>query len=108
MDLAARCERDCSLSRSALWPRLEHHVERRLRRAAESRKAAARHDFTQTLFSRLRAERQPNFLRQRRRRAQKRGRTIKCAADGIEIVFQFVAGKRLDNHPRSIFLEPAM
>src|SRR5580700_2244831 len=91
-----------------LWPRLENQVEWCLCGAAESREAAARHNLAQALLSRLRPQSQSNFLRQRGRRAQKCGRAVKRAANGIEIVLEFVARERLYDHPRSVLLEPAV
>ena len=84
---------------SSLRPRLKHQIERRLRRPPEPRKSAGSHHFPQPFFSSLRAQRQSDFLRKRRRRAQQCRRSVERAPDRIQIVFDLVARKRLHNHP---------
>src|SRR5580658_4262415 len=95
-------------SRLRLRTRLEHHIERRLRGAAELRKSTTGDHFAEPLFTGLRAKRQSHLLREGGRRAQKRGSSVKRPADGIEIVFEFIAGEGLDDHPRAILLESAV
>ena len=50
----------------------------------------------------LRAEREPDLLRQRRGRAEQRREPVVRAADRVEVVLDAVAGRRLDDHPRAV------
>src|SRR5690242_13087521 len=90
------------------WPGFEDQVKWRLCGPAESRKATARDDFLQALLPRLRSKRKPYFLRQGCRRTQQCGRSIKRAPNRVEIVLQLIAGKRFDDHPRTVLLKPAV
>src|SRR5262249_9943764 len=90
--------------RLRLRPRFKDQIEGRLRCPAEACEPAAGDHFAQALLSRLRAKRQTYFLGQRGWRAQQRGGSVECASDGMQIVFELVAGKRLDDHPSAVLL----
>ena len=84
-----------------LRARFQHEVERRLGGPPDAGEA----DRSSTAFSRasprLRAERQPDLLRQRAGRAQQRRERVVRAPDRVEVVLDRVAGPRLDDHPRA-------
>ena len=65
-------------------------------------KPAARHDVAQPRLAGLRAEREPDLLRQRGGRAEQRRGRVEDAADRVEVVLDAVAGERLDDHPRAV------
>ena len=59
-------------------------------------------DLADARLAGLGAEREPDVLRQRRRRAQQRREAVVGAADGVEVVLDAVAGGRLDDHPGAV------
>src|SRR4051794_12052785 len=88
-------------------PRLEDEVEGRLGGAAEAGEAGRFDDRADARLAGLRAEREPDLLRQRGRRAQQRGERVVGAADRVQVVLDAVAGVRLHDHPRAVRLERA-
>ena len=64
--------------------------------------AAGLHDVADPRLAGLGAERQPDLLRERRRRAQQRREPVVRAADRVEVVLDAVAGVGLDDHPRAV------
>src|SRR5215217_7491913 len=76
------------------WTCLEDEVEGRLGGAPEAREAGA--------LAGLGAEREPDLLRQRRRRADERREAVVHAADRVEVLLDPVAGGGLDDHPAPV------
>src|SRR5262249_45981023 len=90
--------------------RLEDHIERGFGRATEVPEPAGSNDLAQFSLAGLRAERCAHLLRQRGWYAHHRRSGVVDAADRVQIVFEPVAGDRLDDHPRAVGLQgwPAM
>ena len=65
---------------------LQHEVERRLGRAPHAREAALVEHLGQALLAGLGAERQPDVLAERRRRAEHRRARVEHAPDRVEVV----------------------
>ena len=77
-------------------------VERRLGDAAEAAEPGAGHDLADAGLAGLGAERQPDLLGQRARRAQQRRERVVGPPDRVEVVLDAVAGRRLDDHPGAV------
>ena len=94
--------RDRGARKSDSGTRFQHQVEWSCGGAAHTRESSALYYFAQSGFTGLSAERQTDFLRQRRGHANLRRCRIEDAADRIEIVRDSIAGKRLDDHPGAV------
>src|ERR1700682_6387574 len=92
---------------SVLWPGLKDHVKWRLGRAAKTLQATGGDYIPQPFFSRLCAQRETYFLGQRSWRADQRRGPVEGPPDRIQILFNLVSGKRLDDHPGSVAFQCA-
>src|SRR5215475_3214954 len=80
----------------------EDHVERRLCCPTKALEPRFSRNLAQSGFARLRTKAEGHFLRERRWCANERRSVIKDASDRVEVVFQMVMSKRLDDHPRPV------
>src|SRR6202041_2827527 len=93
---------DQAFENSALRPRLQHQIERRLRRATKSCETPATdHDLAQARFAGLGAERRA-FSRQGDGHAYLRRCAVHDASDRIQIVLNLIVRERLDDHRRTV------
>src|SRR5437667_5809858 len=92
---------------STLRPCFKHKIERRLAGAPESLEASTCNHVPNASLASLRAKTQPNLLREGCRRAEHGRRRIKDPAYQVQIVLDFIVGKRFDYHPRSITFQGA-
>ena len=71
-------------------------------RHAGSGRSHRLHDVADPRLASLRAERESDLLRERRRRAQQRRERIVGTSHRVEVLLHAVAGVRLDDHPRAV------
>ena len=90
-----------------LRPRLEDEVERGLGGAAEAGEPAFGHHRAQAPLACLSAQRQPDLLVERRRRADHRRRAIEHAPDRVEVLLDAIARVGLDGSVRPITRDAA-
>jgi len=87
---------------TALWSRFEHEIKRSLGGAPKTSESACCDDFPNPGFTGLRAQTKTNFLRERGGNTDHRRSRIVNAAHGIQVGFDVLVGKGLDDHPRAV------
>src|SRR5262249_59724012 len=85
--------------------RLDHQVERGLGGAPDAGEAGLAEHRLEPRLAGLRAEGEPDLLRQRGRRAHQGRDRVEDATHRVEVVLDVVVGERLDQEPGPVLVE---